>query len=277
MMSASLVGCAFGSRSCSSPPKEVCEARVGQMSNRIAAYRAAPSYVPELHGVQLPTLHGRPRATAPYRVLEITGAGNWMVVRLSDNVSHVAAQLGNWVQRETDAPSSPPDGIPFYLGADVRTPMSQVAALFSRLGDARVRVYLLGKLDTGPLGAPPPSAKAVADELDRAPTLGDAARIAARDLSVRAASCRPLAKRLVLLKDVAEADQEAALVKALPEGLRDCQCGSVDLDGLEFLTLRLLGAPTRDYGIIALPSDEKGHPVVPDDSTLSVEQWVQGL
>jgi hypothetical protein len=183
VVSASVFGCALGSRSCSSPPKEVCEARIGQLSSRIAAYRAAPSYATELHGVQLPKLRGRPRATASYRVLEVSPAGNWMVVRLSDDISRVAAQLANWAQRETDAPGAPSEGIPFYLGADARTPMSKVAALFSQLGGARVRVYLLGTLDTGPLGTPPPSAKSVADELDRARTAADGARIASRDLS----------------------------------------------------------------------------------------------
>jgi hypothetical protein len=277
MVSASLFGCALGSRSCSSPPKEVCEARIGQLSSRIAAYRAAPSYATELHGVQLPKLRGRPRATARYRVLELAPTGNWMVVRLSDDASRVAAQLAFWAQRETDAPGAPVDGIPFYLGADVRTPMSEVAALFSQLGRARVQVYLLGVLDTGPLGPPPPSAKAVADELARAATPGDAARIASHDLSVRVGPCKPLAKRLVLMNDLPVAAREAFLVKALPEGLRDCQCSSVDLDALEFLTLRILDAPEHDYGIIALPRNEKGHPVVPNDPNLTVERWVQSL
>jgi len=277
LVSASLLGCGFGLRSCSSPPKELCEARISHLNNRIAAYRAAPSFATELHGVQLPEMHGRPRATAPYRVLEVTPAGNWMVLRLSDDVLRVAAQLAYWAQRETDAPGAPRDGIPFYLAADVRTPMSNVAALFSQLGRARVRVYLLGLLDTGVLGPPPPSAKAVADELDGAPTPGDAARIASRDLSRRVGPCRPLAKRLVSMNTLPSADREPFVVKALPEGLRDCQCSSVDLDGLEYLTLRSLGAPARDYGVIALPLDDKGHPMVPSDAGLTVQRGVQSL
>lgn len=200
-----------------------------------------------------------------------------MVVRLSDDVSRVAAQLANWAQRETDAPGAPADGIPFYLGADARTPMSKVAALFSQLGGARVRVYLLGTLDTGPLGAPPPSAKALADELDHARTPGDMARIAARDLSDHVGPCKPLAKRLVLMNDLPAAAREAFVVKALPEGLRACQCSSVDLDGLEYLTLRSLGALEHDYGMIAIPTDEEGHPVLPNDPTLTVELWAKSL
>jgi hypothetical protein len=155
--------------------------------------------------------------------------------------------------------------------------MSKVAALFSQLAGARVRVYLLGALDTGPLGPPPPSAKAVADELDRARTPGDRARIASEDLSVRVGPCGPLAKRLVLMNDLPGAAREAFLVKALPEGLRACQCSSVDLAGLEYLTLYLLGAPEHDYGMIALPTDENRHPIVPTDPTLTVQQWVESL
>lgn len=271
------MGCALGPRSCSSPSKEVCELRIGQLSSRIAAYRAAPSYATELHGVQLPKLRGRPRATAPYRVLELTPAGNWMVVRLSNDVSRVAAQLANWAQRELDTPGAPPDGIPFYLAADARTPMSNVASLFAQLGPARVRVYLLGMLDTGSLGPAPPSARAVADELDHAPTPGDMARIAARDLSDRVGPCKPLAQRLVLMNDLPAAAREAFLVKAVPEGLRACQCSSVDLDGLEYLMLRSLGAPEHDYGTITLRTDESGHPIVPNDPTLTIEHWVESL
>lgn len=275
---ASLFGCGLGSRSSSSsPPKELCEARIGQLSKRIAAYQAAPSYAAELHGVQLPQLRERPRATARYRVLEVAPTGNWMVVRLADDASRVGAQLANWVQRETRTPGAPPDGIPFYLGADVRTPMSQVAALFSQLGSGRVQVFLLGVLDTGSLGPAPPSAKALADELNRARTPGDMARITSRDLSARAQPCKPLAKRLVSMNDMPGEARESFLIRALPEGLHECQCSSVDLDGLEFLTLRLLGAPEHDYGMIALPNDEKGHPIVPNDPALTVERWVQSL
>ena len=255
----------------------MCEARIGQLNRRIAAYRAAPSYATELHAVQLPKLHGRPRATASYRLLEVTPAGNWMAVRLPDDISLVAAQLAYWAQRESDAPGAPGDGIPLYLGADVRTPMSKVAALFSQLGGARVRVYLLGTLDTGPLGPPPPSAKSVADELDRARTPADRARIASEDLSVRVGPCSPLAKRLVLMNDLPGAAREAFLVKALPEGLRACQCSSVDLDGLAYLILRSLGAPEHDYGMIALPTDENNRPIVPNDPTLTVQRWAETL
>jgi hypothetical protein len=200
-----------------------------------------------------------------------------MGVRVADDSSAVAAQLASWAQRATDAPDAPADGIPFYLGADVRTPMSEVAALFSQLGRARVRVYLLGRLDTGPLGPPPTSARAVANELDRAATPGEAARIASHDLSVRIRPCKPLVKRLVLMNDLPAPDREAFLVKALPEGLRDCQCSSVDMDALEYLTLRTLGAPEHDYGMIALSSDDNGHPIVPNDPRLTVEHWVQSL
>jgi hypothetical protein len=42
-----------------------------------------------------------------------------------------------------------------------------------------VHVLLLGKLDTGPLGSPPPSGKALADALDSAPTISERARLAA--------------------------------------------------------------------------------------------------
>ena len=77
--------------------------------------------------------------------------------------------------------------------------------------------------------------------------------------------------------DLPATDREAFLVKALPEGLRACQCSSVDLDGLEYLTLRSLGALEHDYGVIAVPTDERSHPVVPNDPTLTVERWAESL
>ena len=79
------------------------------------------------------------------------------------------------------------------------------------------------------------------------------------------------------MNDLPGEAREAFLVKAIGEGLHACQCSSVDLDGLEYLTLRTLGAPERDYGMIPLPSDEKAHPVVPNDPNLTVQQWVQRL
>lgn len=263
----------FGSR----PSKDVCEARVDRLSRRVNAFVAAPSRPMELHGVVLPKLQGRARATAPYRVLEIAPTGNWMVVRLADDVPRVAAQLGNWANRESTGRTAPADGVPFYLGADARARVSDIATLFTQLGDARVQVLLLGTLDVGPLGPPPPSAKALADAFDGAASDAERGLLLAREMTARARPCKPLAKQLVLLNDMPAEARSASVTKAVDEGLRACQCGPVDIDALEYLVMRGLGAPSKDYGFIRLPNDERGHPIVPADPDLTVEQWAQRL
>ena len=63
----------------------------------------------------------------------------------------------------------------------------------------------------------------------------------------------------------------------LRNGAPPGQCNSVDLNGLEYLVLRSLGAPEHEYGMIALPADENGHPALPNDPALTVERWVERL
>ena len=161
------------------------------------------------------------------------------------------------------------------MAADPDTHVSKIAELFAPL--TNVHVLLLGKLDTGPLGSPPPSAKALAAALDSAPSTAALATLAADELGRRAGPCGSLSKRLVQLKDQPSEAQVAFLVKSLDEGLRECQCGWVDIDALEYLVMRLLDVPASDFGAIPLPSDESGHPLVPSEPDLTVGKWLQRL
>jgi hypothetical protein len=69
----------------------------------------------------------------------------------------------------------------------------------------------------------------------------------------------------------------AFLATSLDQGLRECQCSLVDIDALEYLVMRLLGAPAFDYGVVPLPHDEAGRPIVPSEPDLTVGKWLQRL
>jgi hypothetical protein len=79
------------------------------------------------------------------------------------------------------------------------------------------------------------------------------------------------------MNDMAPDSRSAFLVKSLDEGLRECQCGLVDIDALEYLVMRLLGAPADDFGEVPLPHDEQGRLVVPTAPDLTVGTWLQRL
>ena len=259
----------------SSPPREICEARVDALSRRVNSYLAAPQFAFQPHEAKLPQMPGRARATADYRIFEVTPTGSWLGTRQPDDPSRAAAQLQSFVEQWRARASDPSKPFGLYLAADGDTPVSKIAGLFARL--TNVRVLLLGKLDTGPLGSPPPSAKALADALDRAPTNSELARLGANELSRRAGPCSPLAKRLVQMNDLPGEARVAFLVKSLDQGLRECQCGLVDVDALEYLVMRLLQAPAKDFGEVPLPNDDTGHPIVPTEPELTVRKWLQRL
>ena len=235
----------------SSPPREVCEARVDALNRRVNDYLGAPHFTFQPREATLPQMHGRARATADYRIFEVTPTGSWLGRRLSDEALQAAAQLHSFVEQGRARMSDPSKPLGFYLAADPDTHVSKIAELFAPL--TNVRVLLLGKLDTGPLGSPPPTAKDLAAALDSAPSAAALAKLAADELGRRAGPCRPLAKRLVQLKDLPGEARLPFLVKSLKEGLRECQCGLVDVDALEYLIMRLLEVPASDFGAVPLP------------------------
>jgi hypothetical protein len=51
----------------------------------------------------------------------------------------------------------------------------------------------------------------------------------------------------------------------------------VDIDALEYLVMRLLQAPAKDFGEVPLPNDEAGRPIVPTEPGLTVGKWLQRL
>jgi hypothetical protein len=159
-------------------------------------------------------------------------------------------------------------------GTQIANGVSELATLLAPL--THVRLYLVGKLDAVQRGTPPPSAERLARELDQARNTDELARTAANELGRRTGPCRGLSKQLSLLHDQPETTRAAYFRRTLDQGLRDCQCGWVDIDALEYLVLRLFDPPAQ-YGALALPEDETGHPLVPSEPELSVEQWVQRL
>jgi hypothetical protein len=259
----------------SAPPRESCEARVDALTRRVGGYLAAPPFGFQPREATLPQMSGRARATAAFRVFEVTPTGSWLGKRQPDDPAQAAAQLRAYVEhwRAGESDASKPVGI--YLAADAETPVAKIAALFAPL--TNVRVLLLGKLDTGPLGLPPPTAKALAKALDSAPNTSEYARLASGELSRRAGPCASLAKRLVQLNDQPVDSKPAFLVTSLDGGLRECQCGLVDLDALEYLVMRILDAPAHDFGEVPLPSDGTGRPQVPNEPGLTVQKWLQRL
>lgn len=258
----------------SSPPREVCEARVDALSHRVDTYLTAPQFAFQPREAKLPEMHGRARATTHQGIFEVTPTASWLGKRQPEDISRAAAQLRSFVE-QSRAASDPSKPFGFYLAADPDTRVAKIAVLFAPLTNIRVR--LLGKLDTGPLGPPPPSAKSLAAALDSAPNASALATLAANELGRRAGPCAPLAKRLVQVHRVAPDSRSALFVRSIDEGLRECQCGLVDIDALEYLVMRLLGAPTNDFGEVPLPHDEQGRLVVPTDPDLTVGTWLQRL
>jgi hypothetical protein len=238
------------------------------------SYLAAPQFGFQPHEAKLPQLRDRSRATANYRIIEVTRGGVWLGARQFHDPLRASTQLKSAVEYWRAQASEPAKPFGLYLAADTDTPVSQIAALLAPL--TNMQVFLLGKLDTGPLGRPPPSAKSLADALDRAPNDSALASLAGNELGRRAGPCRPLAKRLVQLNDLPGESRPAFLVKSLDQGLRECQCGLVDIDALEYLAMRLLGAPAKDFGQVPVPSDDSGRPIVPTEPDLTVGKWLGG-
>lgn len=252
---------------------DACDARVGAFSRRVQAFLATPSGALQLHSAKLPILHNRPRATEAYPVLEVGPAGRWLDRRLSDDASEAARELRAALELLATRGTSEPVGL--YLAADASASVSEIAVLLAPV--THVRVFLLGRAEDGPTDSPPESARALAAALDQARNMSELAGLASNELSRRAGSCRPLAKRLVHLNDLPPASRPPSLAKALDEGLRECNCGWVDVDAMEYLVMRILGAPAPGHGVIPLLQDESGHPIVPTQSDLTVQQWAQGL
>jgi len=259
----------------SSPPQEICAARVDALSRHVNRFLTEPQFAFQPREAKLPQMHGRARASRDYRIFEVTATRSWLGTRQPEDASKAAAQLRSFVEQMRACASDPSEPLGLYLAADPDTPVSKIAALFAPV--TNVEVLLLGRLDTGPLGPPPASGKLLADELDRASNEPELARLGARELTAQAAPCRPLAKRLAQLKYQPEDDQAALLVKSLDEGLRECQCQSVDIDALEYLVMRLLEAPSTDFGEVPLPKDKTGRLVLPTEPGLTVGGWLQRL
>ena len=46
---------------------------------------------------------------------------------------------------------------------------------------------------------------------------------------------------------------------------------------MEYLVMRILGAPAFDHGAVPLSHDETGHLQIPTELDLTVEQWLRRL
>jgi hypothetical protein len=252
-------------------PRQQCDERVDQLVRNYRAYDAAPTAPIGLHGVEVPTSSKGVRATAELPVLEV-GPGGWLFRRSwPADAAKVAKDVPAWLDEAVRYMGRP---TPIYLAADAEQSVQFVATLLTKVPKADVKLLVMGQ---GPVGAPPPGAKALADHLTRASNANEAATIFSLDLKHRFESCPPLAKRFRQITTIVDEQRPEFLANAIDQGLRECQCGTVDLDALEYAASRILNWENRDYHAIDIPHDQQGNLLFPKDPTLTIDDWIRQL
>jgi hypothetical protein len=245
-----------------------CAKRVDALNAKVAAYLRPMDVPVSLHAASVPTTPDGPLATASYPVLEVATSGKWFQSRLPDEPDRAARELSDRLERLQASPSDVPT---FYLAADASQPVQEIGAVLAHV--PRARVFILARASN----APPPGAQGVPDRLAGARTNGEMATILADELGRRAGPCAPLAKRLVLLNDTPPERRPSVLAASLDQGLRECQCGPVDIEALEYVLMRLLRPPGFDYFAYPVPHDHAGRLRLPGEPELKVEEWIHRL
>jgi hypothetical protein len=247
----------------------VCETRVEDLAAKFKAYLHAGATV-TTHSAELPTASTDLPILNQFPVLEIAPHGSWFAGnRLPDGPAAQAQAVATWYD-EHGSRLKPKPGL--HLALDRSRRVKDLAPLLENLP----HVSMLLVAQTEPLGEPPLGAREFAEQFERSQGPGARAKLAADQLSRRAGSCPPFAERLTAVKDSAPEERGAIVAASLENGLPECGCSWVDLDALEYVLLRIVGAnvpiqvaftlPTNDAGEIELPAPE-----------LRVDEWARQL
>jgi hypothetical protein len=164
--------------------------------------------------------------------------------------------------------------MPVCLAADGQQSVRFLAVLLREVPKADIKLLVMGP---GPAGTPPAGAIDLADQLSKVTTSADAARIFSRDLKDRFESCPPLAERFRQITEIPEDERPEFLAASIRDGLRECQCGSVDLDALEYAALRVLNWKNEEFRVIDIPRDHQGNLTFPSDPTVTIGDWIRQL
>jgi hypothetical protein len=249
---------------------EECAKRVDALNRKVAPYVEPSTFIlpPTLN---VPTVREGPPARASYPLLIVTPSEKRFQSRLPDDAESAGVELNRRVALLPGGGQAPL----FYLAADAKEPVHEIATLLTHVPGARV-LLLARVLQGARAETPPPSAEDVAGHLAAVQTAGEAATILADALSRRAAPCAPLAKRLETMNEALPERRPRVLADALDQGLHECQCGWVDVDALEYVAMVLFRSGVDSFAF-PIPHDEAGRLRVPDEPQLTVEQWIRRL
>jgi len=253
-----------------SPRSEAeCSARVDDLEQVLTPFVAHPFVNPGLVRLaEKPTW--APVEREPY-LLEVGRSGKWFGGPLPDDRAAAASALRERVNLLLASGKHPN----IFLAVDARQPASEVLALLRDLPP--VNVWILAIRGPGSLGPPPPGAESFASAFEAAGEDKERARILGHEVSRRLGPCAPAAKRVARIGTVLPEDKGRYAVEAAASGLRECQCGYVDLDAFEYLLKVALQVPKYEYGAMQVDRDASGQLQIPDHPWLPFGKWVETL
>jgi hypothetical protein len=246
-----------------------CSARVDAIEQRLSPFVAQAFLRPP--GLRLPEKPAWAAIQDAHYRVEIGARGKVFGRPLPNDRGGAAAELRRRVIGLSDGGKP----LTIFLAADVEQTTSEIAAILPDL--PFVSVWILGIKGPGPLGPPPPGAQAFASAFEATNHDSERSRMVGLEFSRRLGACAPAAKRAVLVSKVPPGQQAQFLVAGVSQGLRECQCGYVDLEALEYLMAVAMGLPTHEYSARQIPRDSNGALMIPRDSTLLFGQWVASL
>lgn len=248
---------------------EDCAKRVDALSGKIAPYLTSSAVVlPQ--GMDVPNMPDGEPAIAAYPVLVVAPTGKWFHSRLPDDATSAASELASRVM-QADRSEAPK----LYLAAAGGEYVREIGMLLGQLPLARV--FLLARIPQLGFGnVPPPGARGVPPRLAGAKTGGETAAIVADEIGRRALPCIPLAKRLEQVWNDSGEHRAQLIADSLDKGLRECQCGRVDIDALEYVVL-VTYRSGFEYFAYPVPDDGRGLLRIPGDPTLTVDEWIKRL
>lgn len=264
-------GFAFPENPVFASPRSVaaCSVRVEEMERRLSKFVDAPFLSPSERN--LPQKPAWPPVEKRPYVLDVGPKGRWFGEPLSADLEVASAELSRRVGELVAAGTTPN----IYLAADVDEQVEELAVLLRQL--PQVNVWVLAIQGPGYFDPPPSGAVDFAGALDASNDPAEMARILGDELSRRLGPCRPAAKPVENALTASPELMARLLVEGIAVGLRDCQCGYVDLEALEYLVARTLGVPPHRYSAGRIRRDSDGRLMIPDDAELTLGEWVSPL
>lgn len=243
-------------------PQE-CRARIDALVTRLKPFADAGLSLP-VH-VDLPRVVGEPsKLLIP--ILEVRSHEFWFAgEKIATDAATAGRKVGEWMA-ENGASLEP--GPALYLAADRELRMRQLAPLLQATPEVRVFLVTLPPILEF---EPPLGARQFASDFEKAHSNGERAALASSALSVLAGLCKPLAQRLAGISEVVPEERATAMLSYVEEGLRECNCGRVDLDALEYVLLRTYRAEAPPPTALEIPSPPSG------DLEGTVEQFARNL